>query len=146
MIFQPRESKTFINVGVVLNDKGEVLVIRRAKPETGADGSVLEWAFPGGRQRFDETREQCEQREVLIETGYDTESIKQICIGVHPQFPVTIVYHLCFLKQPEPIAKPMEPHEVAEICWVKPEQLKKLFTTYLEPKVFAELGIDRNKE
>lgn len=140
MIFQ-QESKTFINLGVVLNGKGEVLMIRRKVLEVGTDGSVLQWAFPGGKQRLDETREECVKREVLTETGYDIEPIKQISIRVHPQFPVTIVYHLCSLKTSEPVAKPSEPHEIAEIKWVKSEEIKELFTTDIDPKVANELGI-----
>jgi 8-oxo-dGTP diphosphatase len=141
MIFNQQESKTFINLGVVLNNKEEVLIIRRKVIEKGADGSVLQWAFPGGKQRLDETREECVKREVLAETGYDIESIKQISIRVHPQFPVTIVYHLCSLKASEPIDRPSEPHEIAEIKWVKSEEIKKLFTTDINPKVVNELGI-----
>jgi len=136
-----KESKTFINLGVVLNNKDEVLVIRRVKLETGSDGSILQWAFPGGKQRLNETREECVKREVLVETGYDVKPVKQISIRVHPQIPVTIVYHLCFLNSLKPVAKPQEPHEVAEIKWVKPEKLKELFTTDFDPLVAKELKI-----
>jgi len=141
MLNNRKESKTFINLGVVLNNKEEVLVIRRVKLETGNDSSVLQWAFPGGKQQLKETREECVKREVLAETGYDIEPIKQISIRVHPQFPVTIVYHLCSLKTSEPAAKPNEPHEIAEIKWVKPKKLKELFTTDIDLKVANELGI-----
>lgn len=141
MLNNRKESKTFINLGVVLNNKGEVLVIRRVKLETGNDSAVLQWAFPGGKQRLKETREECVKREVLAETGYDIEPIKQISIRVHPQFPVTIVYYLCSLKTFEPVAKPSEPYEIAEIKWVKPKKLKELFTTDIDPKVANELMI-----
>lgn len=138
---KPQESKTFVNLGVILNNKGEVLIIRRKVIEKGTDGSILQWAFPGGKQQFNETREECVRREVLAETGYDIESTKQISIRVHPQFPVTIVYHPCSLKVPEPIDKPNEPHEIAEIKWVESEEIKELFTTDIDPKVANELGI-----
>ena len=137
------ESKKFINLGVVINERGEVLMIRRAQLEKGKDGSALTWAFPGGKQRFKETREECVKREVLAETGYDTQSIKQIALDFHRQFPVMIVYHLCKLSSPEPVSDPSEPHEVAEIRWVKPAEIKSLITTILNPKVAAELGIDK---
>jgi len=117
------------------------LVIRRRVLEKGSDGSSLQWAFAGGKQQFNETREECVKREVLAETGYDIEPNKQISLRVHPQFPVIIAYHLCFLNSQEPITKPQEPHEIAEIKWVKPEEIKKLFTTDLDPKVANELGI-----
>ena len=140
-MFSPKESKAFINLGIVLNSKGEVLVIRRKVLEKGTDGSVLQWAFPGGKQRYQETRKECVEREVLAETGYQVEWLKQISLRVHPQFPVIIAYHLCSLKSPQPVAKPKEPHEIAEIKWVKPSKLKDLFTTDFDPLVKKELGI-----
>lgn len=135
------ESKKFINLGVVLNEKGEVLMIRRNKVEEGKGGSALTWAFPGGKQRFSESREECVKREILAETGYDVESLRQIALDFHPQFPVMIVYHLCRLSSPEPVADPSEPHEVAEIKWVNPAEIRSLITTALNSKVAKELGI-----
>lgn len=135
------ESKSFLNLGVVLNDKGKVLMIRRVKKETGADGSKLEWAFPAGKQKYDETREECVKREVLAETGYAIKPIKQIDLRIHPQFPVMIAYHLCQLERPEPAAEIVEKHEVKEIKWVKPSEIKNLITTELNKKVQEELGL-----
>jgi len=137
-----KESKDFINLGIVVNNKGEVLMIRRVEKEIGKNGSVLEWAFPGGKQRFDESRSECVEREVLDETGYDIKSIKEISLRIHPQILVFIVYHLCELKTEKPIAKPIEPHEVAEIRWVKKEDIKNLITTDLDKKVAQELGLE----
>lgn len=136
------ESESFINLGVILNGKGEVLLIRRAKKEVGKGGVILGWAFPGGKQKYNESREDCVKREILVETGYDVQSTKQISLRMHPQFSILIVYHLCKLVSPKQIAKPSEPHEVAEIRWVKPPELKKLITTDLDPKVSWELGLN----
>ena len=135
------EAEKFINLGVVLNEKDEVLMIRRAKEEIGKDGSVLRWAFPGGKQRYAETREECVKREMLAETGYDVVSIRQIAMRMHPQISALIVYHLCRLNSPEPVQEPGEPHEVAEIKWVKREEIKSLVTTEINPKVMRELRI-----
>lgn len=137
----PEESKKFVNLGIVFNEKREVLMIRRNRPEEGKEGSILIWAFPGGKQRFSESREECVKREILAETGYAVESLRQIALDFHPQFPVMIVYHLCRLISSEPVAEPSEPHEVAEVRWVKPEDIKGLIKTALNPKVAKELGI-----
>lgn len=136
-----KEAKDFINLGVVVNDKDEVLMIRRVEKEPGKEGAVLEWAFPGGKQRFSETRIECVKREVLDETGYDVESIKEISLRIHPQILVFIVYHFCRLKSKKPIAKPKEPHEIAEIKWIKKQDIKNLITTNLDEKVSQELGL-----
>jgi len=136
------ESATFINLGIVLNKKGEVLMIRRVKKEAGKDGAVLTWAFPAGKQRYNESRAECVKRETLAETGYEINPIREISMRVHPQFYVFIVYHLCDLVSEKPVAKPIEPHEVAEIKWVKPEKIKDLITTDLDPKVSEALGLN----
>jgi len=133
------ESDNFINLGVVFNKKREVLMIRRKKIETGHDGSILEWAFPAGKQRYDETRNDCVKREILAETGYEVNPIREISMRVHPQFHIFIVYHLCDLVSPKPVAQPMEPHEVAEIRWVKIEEIQNLITTDLDPLVKKEI-------
>ena len=137
-----KEAKDFINLGVVVNKKGEVLMIRRKRKELGRNGAVLEWAFPGGKQRFSESREQCVKREILDETGYDIKPIRQISLRVHPEIPVFIVYHFCRLNSENPVAKPKEPHEIAEIKWVKKEDIKKIITTNLDEKVAKELGLE----
>ncbi len=136
-----KEAKDFINLGVVVNDKNEVLMIRRVKKESGKEGAVLEWAFPGGKQILNESRKECVEREILDETGYDVESIREISLRVHPQILVFIVYHFCRLKSEKPIAKPREPHEIAEIKWVKKQEIKNLITTHLDEKVSQGLGL-----
>ena len=139
----PEEAKDFINLGIVVNSKNEVLMIRRIEKETGKNGAVLEWAFPGGKQILNENRKECVEREILDETGYDVESIKEISLRVHPQILVIVVYHFCRLKSEKQIAKPKEPHEIAEIKWVKKQDIKKLITTDLDEKVAQELGLSQ---
>ncbi len=131
----------FINVGIVKNSAGKVLLIKHAKKEKGEGKSILSWVFPGGTQRLNETREECVARKVLAETGYKVKSIKEISFKRHPQFPVFIVYHLCRLTSPKPIVKAKEPHEIAEIRWVKPKEIKKLFTSNFDSSVRNELGL-----
>ncbi len=137
-----KESKNFINLGVVRKGSGEILLVRRNQKEVGGDESILEWSFPGGRQRYSETREECVKRKILLRTGYDVVPERQISMRLHPQFLVMLVYHLCRLNQPDPIADPTESDEIAEIKWVKPEEIKNLITTDLDPKVAAALKID----
>jgi len=135
------EAEDFINLGIILNDRGGVLMIKRVKEEVGGDGSKLTWAFPGGKQQMQESRADCVKREVLAETGYSVESFREISLRPHPQFSVFIVYHRCKLLSQKPVAKPSEPHEVAEVKWVKAQEIKDLITTDLDPKVSRELGL-----
>ncbi len=133
------EVEDFLNLGVVKNARGEVLLVRRVKEEKGIDGSALTWAFPGAKQRLGETRGECVSRGILTETGYKVKSVKEISLRPHPQFPVFIVYHLCKLISPKPVARPLRSHKIAEIRWVKPKKIKKLFRTDFDPKVKKEL-------
>lgn len=136
-----KEVKDFLNLGVVFNKKGEVLLIKRKKKEKGKGGVILEWAFPAGKQHIGESREECVRREVLAETGYEVVPFKQASMRFHPQFPVMIVYHLCRLASEKPVKKPIEKYEVSQIKWVKPKDLKKFITTDLDPNIAKELKI-----
>jgi len=136
-----KESETFINLGVVLNPKGEVLLIKRKKPEQGAKGAVLTWAFPGGKQKYEESRKEGVEREVLAETGYEVNAIKEISLRYHPEFPVVIVYHLCKTENSTKPGETKEPWEIAKIRWVKPQEIRNLITSSLDEKVAKELKI-----
>ena len=135
------KKESFINLAVIENRKGEVLMIRRNNKETSSKGGTLEWAFPGGKQRLGESREQSLTGDVLEETGYEIRPVKQLHIRMHPQFPVCAVYHLCALLSEMPAAEPREPHEVAEIRWVQPADIRSLITTDLDPAVAQALRI-----
>ena len=136
-----KESKTFINLGIIFDEKGKVLLIRRKHLERSRKGAVLKWAFPGGKQRYDESRKECVEREVLDETGFKTKQIKEISLRVHPEFPVTVVYHLCKVIRPRKFKETKEPWEIEEIRWVKPKEIRRLITSDLDAKVALELKI-----
>lgn len=130
-----------INLGIVINNKGEVLIIKRKMPEKGKSGKILVWAFPGGKQESGETRESAVEREVLMETGYKVKAVKQINMRIHPDTGVLVVYHLCELLEENQIQPPSEPHGIEEIKWIKKEEIKNYFTTDIDPQVQKLLGI-----
>jgi len=130
-----------VNLGVVINNKNEVLIVKRKIPEKGKNKNILIWAFPGGRQEPGETRESAVEREVLMETGYKVKAIKQINIRIHPGTGVLVIYHLCELLDENQIQSPAEPHEVEEIKWVNKEEIKNYFTSDIDPEVKKLLGI-----
>ncbi len=137
---EKKEFPNFICLGIAINEKGEVLMIRRAKEEAG-EGWKLSWAFPGGKLIEGETREQCAERETLKETGYKVKAVKQIDLRPHTSTGKFIAYVLCKLEEEKPVAEPSEPWEVQEIKWVKPEEIKGLITTPLNPAVAKLLKI-----
>jgi len=132
----------FIVLGVVINKKGEVLIVKRRKKETTLTGRELVWAFPGGKQKKGETREERVVKEVLSETGYKVKPIKQIHLRIHPDVFKMIAYFLCNLEKDEPVQEIEEKDEIEEIRWVRPEELKNYFTTDIDPEVKKILAID----
>ena len=62
--------RPLVGVGaVILSDSGVVLIKRGKPPRVGA------WSLPGGAQKLGETVAEAAHREILEETGLDTEII-----------------------------------------------------------------------
>lgn len=135
------QTTVFINVGIVKNSNGEVLIVKRKEKETGQGDAVLTWVFPGGKQKEGESREEAVEREILEETGHRVKVLRQISLRLHPQFNRIICYFLCDLLEGNQSQEPQEPYEIEEIKWVQPEELRDYFTTNLDPVVAKELKI-----
>jgi len=132
----------FIVLGVVINKKGEVLIVKRKGKETTLTGKELIWTFPGGKQKKGETREERVVKEVLAETGYKIKPIKQVHLRIHPDVFKMMVYFLCELEKEEPIQEIKEKDEIEEFRWVKLQELKDYFSTDIDPEVKKILAID----
>jgi len=69
------EEKQFtIVLGLIINEKGEILMPKRNQPELPEIHN--KWEFPGGGIEFGETPEEALLREVKEETGLDVEIIR----------------------------------------------------------------------
>jgi len=136
-----KEKPEFIVLGIVLNKKGEVMIVEKKRRETTLTGKELIWVFPGGKQEEGETREERVIKEVLVETGYKVKPIQQIHLRVHPDVFKMMAYFLCELEKEEPIQEIEEKDEIKEVRWVKPEELKNYFNTDIDPEVKKILGI-----
>lgn len=137
---EQKKEKIFINVGIVLNKNGEVLIVKRKKPEITESGKILLWTFPSGKQEKGQSREECIEKEVLEETGYKVKAIRQLNLRVHPDITLMVAYHLCELIDENP-GDIIEKDEIEEVKWVKPEELKNYFTTDIDPEVRKFLNI-----
>lgn len=105
--------------GAVFNERGEILLIRRA--DTG------KWAMPGGALMVGESAAEGTVREVLEETGIPCEAVALAAVhdsrlcgsadGVH-------LYHFLFVCRPLGEAGPASHgHEVLETRWFREEEL-----------------------
>lgn len=137
------ESKrTNLAIGVVLNDQGKVLIIKRVRPENAQGGQVLTWSFPGGPSHEEEgaTPEESVVKHIKDETGYKTEVVRKISERDYPQPFVHLNYFECKISQPT--VKPINDiDEVEKLRWVEPGELKDFFTTDLDHKVAEFLGL-----
>ncbi len=69
-----QQKQITIVVGLVTNDKGEVLLAKRNQPENPQIHN--KWEFPGGGIEFGEEPEQALLREIKEETGLKVEIVK----------------------------------------------------------------------
>lgn len=142
MLEHSQKSPSFINLGIVFNEKGEVLMIKRKLKDRKQNDLFFEWIFPGGEQESKEiTRQDSLRKHIFQETGYDVQWVKQIDLAFYPQTPVFIAYHLCSLLSSNSSSASSKQNNALEIKWVKPETIKELMQTPLNPKVAKVLGI-----
>lgn len=134
------DDNIIVNLGLVINSKNQVLMIKRREKETGRSGVILEWSFPGGRQDINENGPESLVRKILSKTGYHVEILKKISSRPHPQFSVQADYYLCRLSSEEKGQMTSEAEKVAAVRWVEPSEVVKLITVDLDLEVFQELS------
>ena len=114
-----KPGKDYIGVGVgafILNDKGEVLLMRRGPNSKNEIGF---WSFPGGKVEFGETLRETVMREALEETGVEIELDGQLpaidhIIPGEGQHWVTNIFPARIAKG---IPKIMEPEKCDRMEW-----------------------------
>ncbi len=136
-------SLTHVVLGIVTNQKSEVLIVQRRKKEKKAQ-SILEWVFPGGKIKPGEDQLTAVKREVLEETGYQIKPQQEISQRIHPQFPVHLHYLSASLESDNQVSFNQE--ETVKVKWVKPKELKNYFTTDFDTGVQKYLGLKPDHE
>lgn len=136
----PEEDNKIVNLGIVVNSQNQVLMIKRRQKETGRDGAILEWSFPGGRRIEGLDDAESLKNKILAKTGYQAEILKKISTREHPQFFVTTNYFLCRLVSEKKKALGSEAEKVALIRWVVSGEVVKLLAIDLDLDVFQELS------
>jgi len=106
---------------------GKFLLIRRKVPSM-----KVEWTFPGGVTRKGETDEEAVIREADEEVNLNVTVQKKLLERKHPNTLVPITYFHCTLKDSQ-APKIGQPHEIAEIEWVKADEVINRFTSDTDP-------------
>jgi A/G-specific adenine glycosylase len=102
----------------VIQQDGLILIARR--PLQGLLGGL--WEFPGGKQLEGEDLPTCLRREIGEELGVEIQVGQQLGIFRHAytHFRVTLYAFQCELVSGEP-----QPIQVAEVAWVRPQELTR---------------------
>lgn len=129
-----------ISLAIVKNESDEVLIIKRKKQDDELGGVKLTWAFPGGVVEEHESVVDAAVRETLEETGYMVVAHDLVSKRIFPNSTVYINYVSCELLSDLP-SDVTDTHEVAEVKWVLPTELKNHFTSDLDKGVALFLGL-----
>jgi 8-oxo-dGTP pyrophosphatase MutT (NUDIX family) len=119
--------------GAVIAHAGRVLLIRRASPA----GALL-WSFPSGKVDPGESASQAAAREALEEAGVVVAPLVVLGERVHPATGRRVVYVACRLLSGT--AHAASPREVAEVRWVRLDQIPALIPAGVYGPVGAYLG------
>jgi 8-oxo-dGTP diphosphatase len=127
-----------IGVGVIWNDRGQILIDRRRS--TGVLGGF--WEFPGGKIEQGETVENCIKREIWEELGIAIEVGKFLIeiSHIYSHLHVTLIVHHCRHIDGTP-----QPLECEEICWVTLEDIDKFSFPAANAQIIAALRQEQLK-
>ncbi|MCH7641562.1 NUDIX hydrolase [Patescibacteria group bacterium] len=122
------EFKSKVVLALIVKN-GKFLLIRRKVPSM-----KVEWAFPGGVTHEGETDEEAVSRETSEEVGVKVVVHQKLLERKHPNTLVPIAYFHC---TPKGSATPKigQPHEIAEIEWVKAKEVLEKFTSDVDPEI-----------
>ncbi len=105
-------------VGVVVEDEGEVLLV---KPARGV--ATGRWTLPGGFVNFFETPRDAARREVKEETGVDIEALELLTTVTytHTQSPYPIL-GIGYTANPVDRRLDVDDDEIADVAWMDPRE------------------------
>ncbi|MCX6711960.1 MAG: NUDIX domain-containing protein [Candidatus Woesearchaeota archaeon] len=124
-----------VNVlGIMYNPKTKKILI--GKRENDPYIKELSWCFPGGRPGYEKDLELYLKHEIKVKTGLDVNIKKVIFAKTYPEKREFLsIYYYCEVIG----GKGKAGEDFKEIKWVKPNDVRKYFTTSLHQKVLDYL-------
>ena len=107
---------------IILNDDGELLIIKKTVEENANDASSNLYDVPGGRLKYGEKLDEALQREVMEETGlkiYKRTLLSANSFIRPDKLQLTVITYLCFCKE----KKICLSDEHSDFLWIKPSDL-----------------------
>ncbi|MEH7403843.1 MULTISPECIES: NUDIX hydrolase [Bacillaceae] len=116
--------------GICINRKGQVLMVLQGKP----DEQKL-WATPSGGLEQNESIEECCKREVLEETGYEVEVIKQLFIKEGISYGFKVEVHYFEVRIIGGYAKIQDPDQlIYDIAWKSADEILDIELSFPEDR------------
>jgi 8-oxo-dGTP diphosphatase len=124
--------------GVIYNNKGQFLVIRRSDKDKQFPGI---FAYPAGKvsaeEAVDNILEKNLQREVKEETGVEIDKIEYLHSNLFQRTSGEWVVIICFTaRYLNGDLKADDPNEVSSVSWVDPVKISQLATIPMVKKIF----------
>ena len=121
-------------LGIVYHPKNKKILIGRREKDTYI--KKLTWCFPGGRPSYDKSLEESLKRKIRTMTGLNVDIKKIIFAKTYPEKRefLSIYYHCEVISGTEKAGELFK-----EIKWIKPNEVKKYFTTSIHPNILSYL-------
>jgi 8-oxo-dGTP diphosphatase len=123
------EQQFLIGVHGVIEDRGKILVLKRAPSMIYKPGA---WDLPGGHLAANETFEECLAREVTEETGLTIEIVRLLCANKAPGPYIQLIFACVLSGEARDVT--LQAHEHAEWRWTTRAEILQLgeLIPYLE--------------
>jgi 8-oxo-dGTP pyrophosphatase MutT (NUDIX family) len=123
------EHQFWIGVHGVIEDRGKILVLKRAPSMIYKPGA---WDLPGGHLAANETFEECLAREVAEETGLTIEIDRLLCANKAPGPYIQLIFACVLSGAARDVT--LQAHEHAEWRWTRRAEIPQLgeLIPYLE--------------
>ncbi|WP_088012194.1 NUDIX hydrolase [Gottfriedia acidiceleris] len=116
--------------GICINRERQILMVLQGKP----DEKKL-WAVPAGGLEDNESIDECCKREVLEETGYEVEVIKELFIKEGISYGFQVKVHFYEVRIIGGYARIQDPDQlIHEIAWKSAEEILELELSFPEDR------------
>lgn len=117
-----------ILLGIIYDPRKKKILIGKRRKDKYIPG--LTWAFPGGKPNNKEDIEKTLKKKIKLKTGLNIANLGNVFTKTYPEDRnLLALYFLCEVVD----GKEKAADDMAELKWVKPEEIEKHFTTSFHP-------------
>lgn len=117
-------------VGIIFDTKTKKILLGRRENDPYIP--KLTWCFPGGRPEYGEDLEKSLERQIKEKIGVRVKNLGAVFARVFKENKkFIIIYYLCEIVG----GKEKPSKKFVELKWFKPEEVEKVFTTSIDPRL-----------